>query len=92
MDKKFSQLEYTILELGAEVYRLKHEMATLNQHNDQFAKTFSRLKDALNEKGYIDGEEFDLAGRSLSISELMNESADSDASAEQKSPSKDQLH
>jgi regulator of replication initiation timing len=91
MDKKFSQLEYTILELGAEVYRLKHEMSTLNQHNEQLNQTFSRLRDVLNDKGYIDGEEFDLVGRNLRISDLLNETSEPDSDG-QKNPSKNQLH
>lgn len=67
---KTDQLERTILELGAEIFRIKTELSDMKQHHHNFVSTIKGLKEILDEKGLILGEDFEAAvdlGNALSM-------------------------
>lgn len=74
MSNRVSQLEYTVLELGAEVYRLKHEMKTLKATNETISGAFDKLRQLLDDKSIIDSDEFDIHLLNASVLELETES------------------
>lgn len=67
------QLERTILELGAEIYRMKNQLDDVLKHHENFRSTVKGLKEILDEKGLILSEDFDAAidlGNALSTESL----------------------
>ena len=61
MAAKINQLESTLMELGTEMFRLKHQMSDMQVQQTQFVKTINGLKGILDEKGVITAEDFELA-------------------------------
>ena len=55
------RLESTILELGAEIYGLKHQLKETCAHNDKIVAGFKALQELLDEKGLVEKEDFALA-------------------------------
>lgn len=58
---KLELLERTVLELGAEIFRVKTELSDMKDFNQKFISTMKGLKELLDEKGMIHGEDFDAA-------------------------------
>jgi regulator of replication initiation timing len=56
---KLDQLERTILELGAEIFRLKTELTEIKTSNSNFHLTLNGLKDILDDKGIIMSDDFE---------------------------------
>jgi hypothetical protein len=56
---RVAQLEHTLLELGTEIYRLKHEMSSVTDFRDEFLKTLKALRQVLDDKGVISADDFD---------------------------------
>jgi regulator of replication initiation timing len=83
------QLEYTVMELGAEMFRLKQEISQMTQVKDNLTKAFRKLQDVLDEKGIIDNEEFDIA---LNMQDIFNPLADGLDDEEDDTPGKHELH
>lgn len=61
MAAKIEHLERTVLELGTEIYRVKHRMDTMERENTYFQDLILSLRSLLDEKGIINTEEFDEA-------------------------------
>lgn len=59
MSAKLEHLERTVLELGTEIYRIKHRMDLIDQDNSLYQQIFLSLRKVLDEKGVIGLEEFD---------------------------------
>jgi hypothetical protein len=59
MSNKIEHLERTILELGAEVFRIKHRMDEVDRSHNTFLQVFVSLKKLLDEKGIISTEDFE---------------------------------
>lgn len=59
--EKLELLERTVLELGAEIFRIKTEMSDMKTHHAKFVETMKGLKELLDEKGMIHAEDFDAA-------------------------------
>lgn len=59
MSAKLEHLERTILELGAEVFQIKHRMDEVERSNSQYQQIFSSLKKLLDEKGIVSAEDFE---------------------------------
>ena len=60
MSNRIDQLEYTVMELGSQVFRLKQEVTNLNQSQETFVTIFKKLRAILDEKGVLEVEDFDL--------------------------------
>lgn len=60
MSDRVDQLEYTLMELGAQVFRLKQEVSSLNSSQTSFVRVFKKLRVILDEKGVLDSEDFEL--------------------------------
>ncbi|SMF69978.1 hypothetical protein [Pseudobacteriovorax antillogorgiicola] len=60
MSNRIDQLEYTVMELGSQVFRLKQEVTNLNQSQETFVTIFKKLRSILDEKGVLEVEDFDL--------------------------------
>lgn len=61
--KDFLQkLEHAVLDLGAEVYTLKDQLADMQKENIDLKKSVSTLSQFLGEKGLVDFDELELAG------------------------------
>ena len=61
MSVKLDHLERTVLELGTEIYRVKHRMDLVEKENSYYQEIFTSLRKALDEKGIISLEDFDEA-------------------------------
>lgn len=61
MNDKIDQLEYTVMELGTEIFRLKTQISEMTNVQESMSKTLTTLKDILDEKGVICEEDFDAA-------------------------------
>lgn len=59
MSAKLDHLERTVLELGTEIYRVKHRMDVVEQDNNHYQQIFMSLRKLLDEKGIIALEDFD---------------------------------
>ena len=59
MSTKLEHLERTILELGAEVFQVKHRIDEVEKANNQYQQIFSSLKKLLDEKGIVSADEFE---------------------------------
>ena len=59
MSGKIDHLERTILELGAEVFRVKHRMDEVERSNTSYKQVFMSLKKLLDDKGIISTEDFE---------------------------------
>ena len=59
MSGKLEYLERTILELGSEIYQVKHRMDEVEKSNVNYRQIFVSLKKLLDDKGIISGEDFD---------------------------------
>lgn len=59
MNAKLEHLERTILELGAELFQVKHRIDEVERSNSQYQQIFSSLKKLLDDKGIISAEDFD---------------------------------
>lgn len=60
MSNRIDQLEYTVMELGSQVFRLKQEVSTLSHSQDTVVEVFKKLRSILDEKGVLDAEDFEL--------------------------------
>jgi hypothetical protein len=60
MKDRIGQLEYTIMELGTEIYRLKSEMQQMSNIQSKSLKTLKGLQNMLDERGVIAMEDFDI--------------------------------
>lgn len=61
MQSKLDHLERTILELGAQVYRTKHQMDEITKINACYVEIFASLKRLLDERGIISSDDFEEA-------------------------------
>lgn len=59
MSAKLDHLERTVLELGTEIYRIRHRMDLIDQDNSHYQQIFLSLRKILDEKGLIAIEDFD---------------------------------
>ena len=59
MSAKVEHLERTILELGSELFRLKHRMDEIDKTNESYNQIFTSLKKLLDEKGIISADDFE---------------------------------
>ena len=60
MKDRVGQLEYTIMELGTELYRLKSEIQQMVNVQTKSLKTLKGLRDVLDERGVISKEDLDI--------------------------------
>ncbi|WP_397600152.1 hypothetical protein [Silvanigrella sp.] len=61
LTKQIEQILDSITRVGGEVCKLRAEMDGLLDQNGMLVDSFHRLKDVLNEKGYLDIDDFQLA-------------------------------
>tara|TARA_B100001094_G_C18141927_1_gene778391 strand:- start:882 stop:1169 length:288 start_codon:yes stop_codon:yes gene_type:complete len=61
MDNRIDQLEFTLMELGTEMYHLKHQMYAVDQVNVSIVKSLEALRKVLTDKGTISEDDFELA-------------------------------
>jgi len=59
MSDKIEHLERSILELGAEVFRVKHRMDEVERSNTSYRQVFISLKKLLDDKGIISTDDFE---------------------------------
>lgn len=54
------QLELSVMELGSEMYRLKHELVQMKKLQLKVALAIKSMKTVLDEKGFVTADEFEL--------------------------------
>jgi hypothetical protein len=59
MNPKLDSLERAVLELGSELFRVKHRMDEVDRSNSKFKQALVSLKKIMDDKGLISAEEFD---------------------------------
>jgi hypothetical protein len=69
MSGKVDQLERTILELGSEIFRVKHRMDEVEKSNNTYKQVFLSLKLMLDDKGIISADDFDEA---IALDRILN--------------------
>ncbi len=60
MSSRSDQLELSVMELGSELYRLKHELVQMKRVQLKVAVAIKSMKTVLDEKGFVTAEEFEL--------------------------------
>ncbi|MBF0441819.1 MAG: hypothetical protein HQK54_07950 [Oligoflexales bacterium] len=70
---RIEKLEYSLLELGAQMYELKQKFTSLKEIQDNQAIILNNLKKILDEKHVISQEDFEAA---LELSDLQNAEKD----------------
>jgi hypothetical protein len=75
MQSKLEYLERTILELGSQLYRVKHQMDEISKTNSGYRDLFIGLKRLLDDKGLISAEDFEDAVALEKILNLQNAAA-----------------
>ena len=53
MHKDLEKLEFTVMELGAEIFKLRQELTNINQVQENYVSMLSKLKNLLDDKGVI---------------------------------------
>ncbi len=76
MKVRIEDLEVTILELGSEVFKLKHALTSLSLQNQNFMHIIASLKTMLSDKGVISEEDFDEAIDLGAVSEVLQKFSD----------------
>ena len=61
LTKQIEQILDSITRIGGEVCKLRAEMDGLLEQNGMLVDSFHKLKDVLNEKGFLDIDDFQLA-------------------------------
>jgi hypothetical protein len=59
MNPKLDSLERTVLELGSELFRVKHRMDEVDRSNGRFKQALISLKKLLDEKGIVSADDFE---------------------------------
>ena len=59
MSDRMKQLETSLLELGTEMFRLKHQLAAVVDQGKHFVASMKNLKLILDEKGLISQDDFE---------------------------------
>ncbi len=73
---RVDSLEHSLLELGSEVYQLKHRLAALGDQNDKMLQQLNSLKKILDDKGVISEDDFLLAVDSHEAPEMTSRVSD----------------
>ena len=89
MSNRIDQLEYTVMELGSQVFRLKQELNQLNQSQSTVVSFINNVKNLLEEKGVFDLEEFEII---RDMQDYLDQFADTDAEDSEEDVSKSDLH
>lgn len=82
---RIEDLEVSVLELGTELYKLKHSMTSLTLQNENFLHIFNSLKEILDDKGIISEDDFDEAVDLRAVSEILQKFSDPDSDLSVKS-------
>lgn len=53
MHKDLEKLEFTVMELGAEIFKLRQELTNINQVQENYVSMLTKLKNLLDDKGVI---------------------------------------
>lgn len=59
-EKAYKKLESLILNLGEEIFKVKHTLSSVTAQNSEFLSVINALKELLDEKGLMSKEEFDV--------------------------------
>ena len=59
MDKDLEKLEFTMMELGAEIFKLRQELTNINQVQENYVSMLTKLKNLLDDKGVICKEDIE---------------------------------
>ncbi|NRA62871.1 MAG: hypothetical protein HRU19_00225 [Pseudobacteriovorax sp.] len=73
MSNRVDQLEYTVMELGSQVFRLKQELNSVLQSQGTLQDVIKNLRSLLEEKGQLDSESFDLITEFYRLKEALPE-------------------
>ena len=60
MNRQVEKLERTVLELGTEIYRLRHALGQAAKHNRDITAKMDSIQCILDEKGIISKEDMQL--------------------------------
>lgn len=61
MSEKVEKVEHSLLELGAEVFRLRSQVSQIVDLQSKLSKALIGLRSILDEKGFVSSEDFDSA-------------------------------
>ena len=89
MSNRIDQLEYTVMELGSQVFRLKQELSNLNFSQGNLVDVFKKLRAILDEKGVLEIEDFDLLTEFYQVMEQFSEPSELDTDDPQSPPKSD---
>ena len=59
MTDRLEQIEFTLMELGTEVFQLKHQLIDSQEKQDQLIQALKGFQAILDEKGILTIEEFE---------------------------------
>jgi len=92
MDKDLEKLEFTVMELGAEIFKLRQELTNINQVQENYVSMLTKLKNLLDDKGVICKDDIETTDYSFMDDQLgLSSEIDLDESDSPKN-SKSSLH
>lgn len=60
MDNRIEQLEYTVMELGTEIFRLKSQINEMTDRQSHLNGLVNTIRCLLDEKGIVEADDIDL--------------------------------
>ena len=61
MSERLLKLEHTIMDLGSEIYRLRHDLKESQKTHHKVLTTLRGIRSMLDEKGLVTADEFETA-------------------------------
>lgn len=80
MSEKIEKLEMTVMELGAETYRLKLALNQLQAEKEHAIAVLNQIQHLLDEKGIIDTDEIDIAEHLQLLNQQAHDNLDEELS------------
>lgn len=78
MSNRIDQLEYTVMELGSQVFRLKQELNSLNQNQSAVFEFIKNVRSVLEDKGLYDLLDFESMNSLHNFFDQLNEGEEDD--------------
>lgn len=78
MSNRVDQLEYTVMELGSQVFKLKQELAQMLESQSTLEDVIKNVRALLEDQSQIDPESFDLMTEFYRLKEKLPEHDEDD--------------
>ena len=78
MSNRVDQLEYTVMELGSQVFKLKQELSNIVESQSTLEEVIKNIRAIMEDQEQLDGESFDLMTKFHRLKEKLPDIDDED--------------